>query len=347
MAAKTNNNKNGKDTTPLIILADDDPSIRLILHHILQRDGYRVIDANNGREALRLFQDHPADLVLLDAIMPEQDGFVTCRMLKELRPELPVLMITGLDDDQSVEHAFRVGADDYISKPINWSVLKHRIARALSLITPHRVFDELVLSNALQTRYTTRMNLADESITGIEVRADIPVTTVMNAPATNFLINQFAENYQEEKKQHATASLLSIPLNPTFSSADALLATLKNLDKKFGIPLSQLELRIHECHFYHESIRRLLPLLSPSPVQLCIDAFSFSLRSLDYILENNFKHIMIDITATRKHLAENDLWLGAALQIYKDNEVTVHACNIIRPDDLQLAIRLGCVSASE
>ena len=121
------NNKN--ESAPLIILADDDPSIRLILHHILQRDGYRVLDASNGREVLRLHQENHVDLVLLDAIMPEQDGFVTCRILKEQQPELPVLMITGLDDDTSVEHAFRVGADDYISKPIR----VNELVTALSL----------------------------------------------------------------------------------------------------------------------------------------------------------------------------------------------------------------------
>ena len=346
MTNSIHNDNTETETAPLIILADDDPSIRLILHHILQRDGYRVLDASNGREVLRLYQNNPADLVLLDAIMPEQDGFATCRILKELRPDLPVLMITGLDDDQSVEHAFRVGADDYISKPINWSILKHRISRALRLTSPCRTFDEIILNNKLETRYAPRMNLADETITAIEVRANIPVASIINTSATDYLLNNFALGYQQEKYHYPTANFFSLPLFPTFSNADSMLASLNNLDKKYGIALNQLELRINECHFYQESIIRLLPLLAPLPIHLCIDAFSFSLRSLNFIHEYGCKNIMIDIADTRKHLANNDLWLDEALQIYKENGVSVHACSVTHPQDLQLATRLKCVSAS-
>lgn len=344
MPTISDNNKH--PSAPLIILADDDPSIRLILHHILQRDGYRVLDASNGREVMRLHQEHAANLILLDAIMPEQDGFVTCRMLKEQQPDLPILMITGLDDDQSIEHAFRVGADDYISKPVNWSVLKHRIARALSLLTPRRILDEQILGNKLDTNYAGRMDLTDETINAIEVRVALPVAAVIGMSAADHLLNSFALGYQQQKDLQPDVNTLSLPVWPSYNASTGFIDTLKSLDKKFGIPLDQIELRIHECHFYQASIVGLLPMLATLPVQLCIDGFSFSLRSLDHVIAHSCKHIMIDMTETRKHLASNDLWLDAAAQIYKDKGVTLHACGVNRPDDLQLAIRIGCVSAS-
>ena len=346
MTEKTVKNNNQTDATPLIILADDDPSIRLILHHILQRDGYRVLDASNGREVLRLYQQNPPNLVLLDAVMPEQDGFVTCRMLKELQPDLPVLMITGLDDDQSVEHAFRVGADDYISKPINWSVLKHRIAKTLSSTSPCSTLDQRILNNNLQCSYSPQMELSGETIIAIEARAPIPVSAVLNKAATVSLLNQFAMGYQQAKQPHAAAHLFSLPILPSLENANNILAALMALDTKYGIPLESIELRIHECHFLHESILRLLPLIAPLPVHLCIDAFSFSLRSLDCILNYGCKNIMIDIGETQNNLAKNNGWLDAALQLYKDKGVSLHACGVSQPDDLQLAIRIGCTTAS-
>lgn len=335
---------NNNESAPLIILADDDPSMRLILHHILIRDGYRVLDASNGREVLRLHQDNHVDLVLLDAIMPEQDGFVTCRILKEQQPDLPVLMITGLNDDQSVEHAFRVGADDYISKPINWSILKHRIARTLSQITPHNALDECIFSNQIKTHYTPRVNLTNETITAIEVRADLPASSMPGILAMEHLLNNFCRGYQQQKQQYPTANILSLPLWQVRTAGNTLIHALNELEKKFDIPLYQVQLRIHECYSDSETLLRTLP--STLPVQLCIDAFSFSVRNLELINQHGYQSVMIDISETRKRLENKTAWLTDALQLYKNKGAILHACDVCQPEDLQLAISLGCMSAS-
>lgn len=335
---------NNNESAPLIILADDDPSMRLILHHILIRDGYRVLDASNGREVLRLHQDNHVDLVLLDAIMPEQDGFVTCRILKEQQPDLPVLMITGLNDDQSVEHAFHVGADDYISKPINWSILKHRIARTLSLLSPRNALDECILNNQIKTHFTPRINLTNETITAIEVRADLPPSSRPGIHSMEHLLNTFCKDYQQAKQQYPTANIFSLPLWPVRTAGNTLIKALNGLEKTFGIPLYQVQLRIHECYSDSETLMRALP--STLPVQLCIDAFSFSLRNLELINQHSYQSIMIDMTETRKLLENKTSWVAEALQLYKDKGVILHACGVSHPEDLQLAISLGCISAS-
>jgi diguanylate cyclase (GGDEF)-like protein len=117
----------------LVLIVDDEPFIRAQLRLSLQREGYRTAEAENGREALTLFQKLQPDIVLLDAIMPDLDGFDCCTQLQSLEngPSTPVLMITGLEDQESVDRAFEVGAVDYVTKPIHWPVLRQRVKRLI------------------------------------------------------------------------------------------------------------------------------------------------------------------------------------------------------------------------
>lgn len=120
-------------SSSLILIADDDPSIRLMTRHILERDGHKVIEATDGIEALAIFKQQQPDLVLLDGMMPELDGFETCARLCQLPggDHVPILMITVLDDGESVSRAFEVGAADYVLKPIHWTVLRRRVRHLL------------------------------------------------------------------------------------------------------------------------------------------------------------------------------------------------------------------------
>ena len=119
-----------------ILVVDDEPTIRMLLRAAMQKEGFRVIEASNGVECLSLFRQERPDIVLLDAVMPEMDGFSCCAALQKATEPLsksreksstPVLMITSLDDSQSVEQAFAVGASDYVTKPIHWALLRHRV----------------------------------------------------------------------------------------------------------------------------------------------------------------------------------------------------------------------------
>ena len=117
----------------LILIVDDDPVMRDLLHQVMKQEGYQVIEASDGEAAITQFQQVRPDLVLLDAVMPEMDGFLCCEMLTRLTSKhpVPVLMITGLNDTESVDRAFAVGATDYITKPVHWAVLRQRVRRIL------------------------------------------------------------------------------------------------------------------------------------------------------------------------------------------------------------------------
>lgn len=114
---------------PLILITDDDFSTRLLLKETLQAAGFAVKEAENGQEALNFFKSERPDLILLDVEMPEMDGFTACRELRKAPGGLsiPILMVTGLDDIDSIHTAYEAGATDFLTKPINWTILAQRV----------------------------------------------------------------------------------------------------------------------------------------------------------------------------------------------------------------------------
>ncbi|MCY7368533.1 MAG: diguanylate cyclase [Chamaesiphon sp.] len=111
-----------------ILLVDDDLVVRAKVSESLEEDGFEVILAKNGNDGIAAYQEHHPDLILVDAVMPILDGFEFCEQLKNLGERLtPILMITSLDDNDSVDRAFASGATDYITKPINLPVLRQRV----------------------------------------------------------------------------------------------------------------------------------------------------------------------------------------------------------------------------
>lgn len=122
---------------------DDDRAIRLVLRHVLEKEGYGIIEAGDGVQALEVYQVVKPDIVLMDCMMSVLDGFTACARLNEISGgATPVLMLTGLNDDRSVELAFESGATDYITKPINWSVLRQRVNRLLRARRTEELLDK-------------------------------------------------------------------------------------------------------------------------------------------------------------------------------------------------------------
>ncbi|MDA0269245.1 MAG: response regulator [Cyanobacteria bacterium] len=118
---------------PLVLVADDDRALRKLLNLALSQEGYRVAQASNGEQAIQDFERLQPDMVLLDAVMPDRDGFDCCRHLRTvLGSDVPILMVTVLDDQASVDRAFEAGATDFITKPIHWAVLSQRVKRLVS-----------------------------------------------------------------------------------------------------------------------------------------------------------------------------------------------------------------------
>jgi two-component system, sensor histidine kinase len=132
---------------PLALIVDDDAVMRLLARTALEGSGWSVEEAENGREALEAFQRLQPDVVLLDVMMPEMDGFTACAALRKL-PEgehTPILIMTGLDDYNSITQAYDAGATDFLNKPLNGLLLTHRVRY---VARSSRVLQELRASQA-------------------------------------------------------------------------------------------------------------------------------------------------------------------------------------------------------
>ena len=113
-----------------ILLAEDEASLRDLLRLSLEHVGYQVLLAEDGQQAIELFNAQPVDLVVLDVIMPRLDGFAVCRYIRE-RSDVPIIMLTALSDTEHLVRGLELGADDYLAKPFTFREMEARIQALL------------------------------------------------------------------------------------------------------------------------------------------------------------------------------------------------------------------------
>ena len=113
-----------------ILLVDDEEAIQTLLAYPLRKEGYEVVAARDGREALDLFAAQRFDLVVLDVMMPRLDGIEVCRRLRS-RSQVPIIMLTARDDEVDKVLGLEIGADDYITKPFSVREFASRVKAAL------------------------------------------------------------------------------------------------------------------------------------------------------------------------------------------------------------------------
>lgn len=124
------------DKAPHVLVVDDNDIMRKVLNRFLRSEGFQVIEAANAQQALEIFQLEFPQIVLLDAIMPGMDGFECCSLMNQMRldnvsvaSKSQIFLLTSRDDEDSVNLAFASGADDYLTKPVNWAILRQRLSK--------------------------------------------------------------------------------------------------------------------------------------------------------------------------------------------------------------------------
>ncbi|MBE8990441.1 PleD family two-component system response regulator [Nostoc sp. LEGE 12447] len=174
--------------TPVILVVDDDKTMRFLLRKVMEDEGYRVIEVSDGQQCLTAYQNVKPDIVLLDAVMPVMDGFTCCEQLLQIARNdfisgltafdigltmgntmiskvwgyTPILMLTSLDDEDSINRAFDAGATDYITKPIQPIILRQRLRQLLK---------QVQFQKQVQAANQTLLQLANmDSLTGLANR---------------------------------------------------------------------------------------------------------------------------------------------------------------------------------
>jgi diguanylate cyclase (GGDEF)-like protein len=139
---------------PVALIVDDDHVMRMLEQETLVQFRFEVFTAEDGEQALASLDVVPPDLVLLDVDMPGVDGFEVCRRIRQRwdASELPVIMVTGMDDLDSIHRAYESGANDFIAKPINWPILGYRARYVLRATEAARGLRELEQNQAAMVR---------------------------------------------------------------------------------------------------------------------------------------------------------------------------------------------------
>jgi signal transduction histidine kinase len=163
-----------------ILIVDDDPVARMLMRASLEDAGFAVVEAGDGDEACKLCEHNRADLVIVDAVMPQMDGFALCRELRR-RPAwayVPILMATGLEDASSITAAYEAGATDFITKPIQWIVLNQRVRYMLRAST---AFQDLRLNQQRLLASMTAAEAANHAKTEFLANMSHELRTPLNA----------------------------------------------------------------------------------------------------------------------------------------------------------------------
>jgi DNA-binding response OmpR family regulator len=143
---------------PRILLVDDEQSVQTLLTYPLRKEGYEVIAASTGREALARFQEGQFDLVVLDVMLPEVDGFDVCRQLRA-KSSVPIIMLTAKAEELDKVLGLELGADDYITKPFSMREFRSRVKAVLRRANVARngdVADEPLVHGELSVDFAKR-----------------------------------------------------------------------------------------------------------------------------------------------------------------------------------------------
>lgn len=202
-----------------ILVVDDEIKIREVLYSYLTAKGFQVYLADNGMEALTLFQKQPIDLIILDLMLPDLPGEEICTRIRKESP-VPIIMLTAKTTEDNMINGLKLGADDYIGKPFSLKELHARIEALLrrcsgSLKMPPApcVWQDGNLSVDLENKKVTKSG-GSVSLTKSEWNI---LTTLVNSPQRVF----------------SRTELLDIALDPTFCGYDRIIDThIKNLRKK-------------------------------------------------------------------------------------------------------------------
>lgn len=225
-----------------ILIVDDSSTMRAMLNDILSDHGYKVRQAENGRMALDEVSRSRPDLVLLDVMMPELDGYAVCRALREDREYLPVLMITAKGDPQDLVQGIESGADDYISKPFEELELIARVKSLLRIRTLqkrlYRQNSELESKNRELERLAQALDRANKELTLLSVTDGL--TKAYNH---RHFQERLKSEFSRAERYHTVLACLLIDIDH-----------FKMVNDTYGHPAGDLVL-VRLVEMIHESVR--------------------------------------------------------------------------------------------
>jgi len=146
-----------------ILVVEDDQDIQELLQNYLENEGYQVVVASDGEEAIDVFHKENPDLVLLDIMLPKLDGYSVCKAMRE-EADLPIIMLTALDSEQNQIQGFDLKVDDYITKPFSIPLLLKKIEAVLRRTVGYNVTSKITYKNMVFDLEEYRVFIDDRSV---------------------------------------------------------------------------------------------------------------------------------------------------------------------------------------
>jgi DNA-binding response OmpR family regulator len=173
----------GSSPKATVLVVDDEQAVQRLLAFPLEREGYRVVAAADGEQALALAQEHRPDLILLDVMLPGIDGLEVCRRIRAAS-SVPIIMLTARDDEIDKVLGLELGADDYITKPFSLAELRSRIRAVLrrAQLAPRPAADDVLSVDGVlldSARRTVQAHGRDVQLTYVEFEI---LRTLMRSP---------------------------------------------------------------------------------------------------------------------------------------------------------------------
>ncbi|HTD06314.1 response regulator [Undibacterium sp.] len=231
--------------SPVVLIVDDDAMTRMLVIEALEPEGFEIEEAASGAEGIEVFQRAHPDIVLLDVSMPGMNGFECCERIRKLPDgaHVPIVVLTGNDDDDSITSAFEAGATDFVSKPMRWKLLGHRIRY---LLRASGVLDDLARSearlseaNAELSQTNSKLALAHVQLLQSEKMASIGqlaagVAHEINNPIA-YIFSNFGtlENYLEKLFNMLTAYEGAEKMIESFDALADLNSTKREMELDF------------------------------------------------------------------------------------------------------------------
>ncbi|NVN91075.1 MAG: EAL domain-containing protein [Desulfuromonadales bacterium] len=226
-----------------VLVIDDDPVIRHLTRTVLEESGYTVNECPDGDIALESFLRTRPDVLLLDVLLPGKDGFSVCQEIRS-HPEgqnVPIVMMTGLDDIDSIHKAYGIGATDFITKPINWQILAYRVHY---IFRSSKAFRDLRSSEARlsQAQQLARMGSWEWNPVLDYVQISEPCRVVLDLPSISVVrdISSLIASFHPRDRQHLRKGLDVLMERGRPLSIDCQMATNQE-DKRF----IHLEAEVH------------------------------------------------------------------------------------------------------
>ena len=224
----------------LVMIVDDQDELRESISTFLQNEGYETINARNGNDALHLLEENPnVDILLLDVMMPEKDGYATLRELRAAKNKTPVIMLTAKTDEIDKLLGLEMGADDYITKPFSLREVVARMKAVLRRSSSEQTDDEWIEQTDIKINLSTyevfvhgkRVNLTPTEFKILATLAEKPGRVYSRLQLMNIAMGEAFVNYERSIDTHVS----NLRKKLTDVGSTVAIETVYGIGYRFGV----------------------------------------------------------------------------------------------------------------